>query len=115
MPEDDLGGEAAAALLQKLCDKSGTHLWMDLEAFLFGEKKELYPRPVEGLISDLIRFPEFEKTLCFQFSGLFNAPWMSRKPGGEATVKLYRDYKKYYDSKKQEFENRKSAMPPDIR
>ena len=91
LPEDDITGEEAAMLLQKLCDATGTHLWMDLETFLFGEYGELYPRPVAGLISDLNRFPNFEKILCFQFTGLFNAPWMSRKPGGEATVKLYRD------------------------
>ncbi len=104
-PEDDLSGEEAAKILQKLCDDAGTHLWMDMEVFLFGEKGELYPRPINGIISDLNRFKNFEKTLCFQFTGLMNAHWMSRKPGGEATVKLYRDYKNYYDKKKAEFVN----------
>ncbi|MBW1764762.1 MAG: DUF4434 domain-containing protein, partial [Deltaproteobacteria bacterium] len=113
-PDDDMIGEEAAAILQKLCDDAGTHFWMDLETFLFGEHGELYPRPVEGLISDLTRFPNFEKILCFQFSGLMNAHWMSRKPGGEATVKLYRDYKKYYDSKKLEYEHRQMATHTDI-
>jgi len=114
MPEDDLSGEEAAVLLQKLCDEAGTHFWMDLETFLFGEHGELYPRPVEGLISDLTRFPNFEKILCFQFSGLMNAPWMSRKPGGEATVNLYRDYKQYYDNKKLMYERRQMAFDTDI-
>ena len=109
MPQGDMSGEEAAVLLQKLCDKAGAHFWLDLETFLFGEHGELYPRPIEGLLSDLQRFPNFEKILCFQFSGLFNAPWMSRKPGGEATVKLYRDYKDYYDKKIKEFKNRELA------
>jgi len=104
MPEDDITGEEAASFLQEQCDKAGAHLWMDMEAFLFGEYGELYPRPIEGLLSDLERFPNFEKILCFQFAGLFNAPWMSRKPGGEPTVKLYRDYKEYYEKKEKEFE-----------
>ena len=100
MPADDMTGEEAAALLQKLCDTAGTHLWMDMEAFLFGKQGELYPRPINGLISDLNSFQNFEKILCYQFPGLFNAPWVSRKPGGEATVKLYQDYQRYYEKKK---------------
>ena len=100
MPDGDLSGEEAAALLQKLCDDAGTHLWMDMEAFLFGKEKELYPRPIEGLISDLNRFQNFEKILCYQFPGLFNAPWASRKPGGKETVKLYMDYRDYYKKQK---------------
>jgi len=104
-PEGDLSGEEAAGVLQKLCDDAGSHLWMDLEVFLFGEHGELYPRPIKGLISDLNRFKNFEKTLCFQFTGLMNAHWMSRKPGGDATVKLYRDYKNYYDKKRGELTN----------
>ncbi len=113
MPPNDVSGEEAAGLLQRLCDEAGMHLWMDLEAFLFGQHGELYPRPIDGLISDLQRFPNFEKILCFQFSGLFNAPWMSRKPGGEATVQLFRDYKAYYDRKKQELDSRASVPAVD--
>ncbi len=101
MPDDDVSGEEAALLLQKLCDDAGTHLWMDMEAFLFGKDKELYPRPIDGLISDLMRFQNFEKILCYQFPGLFNAPWASRKPGGEATVKLYMNYQLYYNKMKE--------------
>ncbi|HUT24525.1 MAG TPA: DUF4434 domain-containing protein, partial [Sumerlaeia bacterium] len=95
MPEGDYTGEEAAAVLQKLCDDAGAHLWMDLEAFLFDGGGALYPRPIHGLIEDLNRFPTFEKILCYQYPGLFNAPWASRKPGGENTVALYRHYKAY--------------------
>lgn len=98
MPNGDITGEKAAEILQKLCDDAGAHLWMDMEAFLFGKDKELYPRPIDGLLSDFNRFQNFEKILCYQFPGLFNAPWASRKPGGEATVKLYQDYKRYYNN-----------------
>ena len=104
-PPGDLSGEEAANLLQKLCDEAGSHLWMDLETFLFGEHDELYPRPIKGLLSDLSRFKNFEKILCFQFTGLMNAHWMSRKPGGDATVKLYNDYKEYYDKMMAELNN----------
>ena len=95
MPADDVSGERAAELLQQLCDEAGCHLWMDLETFIFHEGQALYPRPIGGLVSDLRRFPNFEKILCYEYPGLMNAPWASIKPGGEPTVKLYRDYQKY--------------------
>ena len=41
------------------------------------------------------RFPEFEKTLHYQFPGLMSSPCMSRRPGGEASVKLYVDYQRF--------------------
>ena len=97
----DITGEEAAATLQSLCDQSGTHLWMDLESFLFLNNvggDALYPRPIEGLVSDFTRFGNFEKTLHYQFPGLMSSPAMSRQPGGPASVKLYNDYKAYLQS-----------------
>jgi len=95
MPAGDLPGEQAAALMQSLCDEAGTHLWLDLESFVFRNDNELHPRPIEGLVRDLTRFGNFEKTLHYQFPGLMSSPAMSRQPGGPASVKLYLDYKKY--------------------
>lgn len=99
MPAGGLTGEEAAQKLQTLCNEAGTHLWMDMEVFDFlGPENALVPRSIKGLLSDLQRFPNFEKILCYQYPGLFNSPDMSIKPGGENTVKLYLDYKKYLDS-----------------
>ena len=96
MPAGDYTGEEAARTLQNLCDSAHSHLWMDLEAFNFeSPDNALVPRSIEGLLSDLHRFPNFEKIICYQFPGLLNSPDMSIKPGGEKTVKLYLDYKKY--------------------
>ena len=100
MPKTDYTGEEVAAVLQKLCDDAGAHLWMDMEVFDFekgapGTLDALVPRPIKGLLSDLHRFPNFEKILCYQYPGLMNSPDMSIKPGGENTVKLFMDYKKY--------------------
>ncbi|MEO5908065.1 MAG: DUF4434 domain-containing protein [Ginsengibacter sp.] len=102
MPKNDYTGEEVANVLQKLCDAASSHLWMDMEAFEFekgapGTLDALIPRPINGLLSDLHRFPNFEKILCYQFPGLMNSPQMSIKPGGENTVKLFLDYKKYLD------------------
>jgi hypothetical protein len=95
MPEGDLTGEEAAKLLQLLCDEAGCHLWMDLESFVFRNTFELHPRPIEGLVSDLTRFPNFEKTLHYEFPGMMSSPKMSRQPGGAPSVKLYEDYERY--------------------
>jgi hypothetical protein len=94
MPPGDLTGEQAAGLWQSMCDKVGTHLWMDMEAFLF-DGKALVPRPIDGLIRDMQRFPTFEKILCYQYSGIFNAPRSRITPGGPPTVVLYQDYLHY--------------------
>ena len=81
--------------MQSLCDEAECHLWMDLETFVFRNGSELHPRPIAGLVSDLTRFPNFEKTLHYQFPGLMSSPQMSRQPGGAASVKLYEEYERY--------------------
>ena len=40
----------------------------------------------------------FEKIICYQYSGIFNAPDSRIKPGGPRTVTLYEDYLKYLES-----------------
>jgi hypothetical protein len=94
MPKTDLTGEQAADTWQKICDRAGTHLWMDMEAFTF-EGKALVPRPIGGLIQDMRRFPNFEKILCYQYPGMFNSSESRMKPGGAPTVTLYHDYQQY--------------------
>ena len=94
MPAGDITGEQAAQIWQSMCDKTGAHLWMDMEAFLF-DGKALVPRPIDGLIQDMRRFPNFEKILCYQYPGIFNAPASRITPGGPSTVVLYNDYRKY--------------------
>ncbi len=93
MPEDDWSGEEAAAWLQDQCDAAGAHLWLDMEAFLFGPDMELLPRPLDGLLSDMNRFPNFEKTLVYQFPGLLTSPEMRVRLGGDAAVKAHQEYR----------------------
>lgn len=88
-------GEEAATILQSLCDEAGAHLWMDMEVFLFDRRGALIPRPIDGLVSDLLRFPNFEKIICYQYPGLLTAPDASIRPGGDEAVKLYEDYRRY--------------------
>jgi hypothetical protein len=112
MPAGDLRGEEAAALMQSLCDAAGCHLWMDLESFVFRNGAELHPRPIPGLVSDFSRFPNFEKTLHYQFPGLMCAPWMSRKPGGDAAVNLYNDYRRFLEGGVEAFQLRPANPKP---
>ena len=95
MPAGDYTGEEAAIILQHYCDLAKAHLWMDMEVFLFGQGSALYPRPISGIISDLDRFKNFEKILCYSYTGLMNSPKQSRQPGGPATVALYKNYQRY--------------------
>ncbi len=95
MPDGDYSGEEVARVLQQHCDQAGAHLWMDMEVFVFGKGNALLPRPIDGVIDDLMRFPDFEKICCYAFTGLMNSPKQSRKPGGKPTVQLYSDYRKY--------------------
>jgi len=100
MPAGDLRGEVAAALMQALCDEAGCHLWMDVESFVLPDGR-LLPRPIDGLIGGLTRFPSFEKILHYQFSGLMSGPAMSRQPGGPASATLYEDYREYLEALRQ--------------
>lgn len=99
MPEGDLTGAQVADLLQELCDESGTHFWLDQEAFLFKPDRALYPRPIGELVADFLRYPNFEKIICYQFPGLFNRPGAAKTPGGEDTLRLYTDYQDYLVAK----------------
>ena len=94
-PANDYTGEEAAQALQKYCDKAGAHLWIDIEVFLFGVGTALYPRPIEQCVDDLVRYTNFEKVLCYSYTGIMNSPKQSRQPGGPATVALYKDYQRY--------------------
>lgn len=97
MPEGDLTGKQAADILQAWCDKYGSHLWFDLETFLFNPDQSLYPRPMEEIIRDLTMFDNFEKILCYQYPGVFSDPEASIQVGEDRTIQLFKDYKKYLE------------------
>jgi hypothetical protein len=99
MPENDLMGTEVAELFQRLCDETGAHLWMDMEAFTFGPDNQLFPRATGEVVGDLRQYTDFEKILCYGFTGLMNPPWATRKPGGEATVQAYEGYRKYVEGR----------------
>ena len=107
MPEGDLTGKQSADMLQKACDEAHSHLWFDLETFLFNPDNSLYPRPVEQIIHDLNLFDNFEKILCYQFPGVFNDPKMSIRVGEPRTIDLFNGYKKYLKEVKAKQKKRK--------
>lgn len=107
MPETDLTGKQAADMLQKVCDEAHSHLWFDLETFLFNPDNSLYPRPVEQIIHDLNLFDNFEKILCYQFPGVFNDPKMSIRVGEARTIDLFNGYVKYLKEVKAKQKKRK--------
>ena len=96
MPEGDITGLGAAILLQKWCDESRTHLWMDMEAFDFEPDQALVPRAIEAIKNDLDTFTNFEKILCYQYQGLITDPAEKVVLGGVEAVKLFNDYQEYF-------------------
>jgi hypothetical protein len=99
MPEGDLTGKAAIDLLQKYCDETQAHLWLDLEAFLFNEKEGyLYPRPMSEIKYELALYDNFERVVCYQYPGVFSNPKTSLRVGEPSTVKLFQDYQEYFKS-----------------
>ena len=114
MPEGDLSGVEAANILQELCDEAGSHLWFDLETFLFNPDQSLYPRPMDEIIHDLTTFDNFEKILCYQYPGVFSDPNASIRVGEERTIKLFNDYREYLDklkkSRKERVKNEKNKI-----
>lgn len=95
MPEGDLTGKEAADRLQALCDRYGSHLWFDLEVFLFNPDQSLYPRPMDEIIKDLTLFDNFEKILCYQYPGVFSDPEASIQVGEDRTKELFVKYQEY--------------------
>ncbi|MCL4540045.1 MAG: DUF4434 domain-containing protein [Bacteroidetes bacterium] len=95
MPKGGETGEQAGALLARLCRESGTHLWLDMEVFVFDKHGGLIPRPISGVVGDLHKYTGFEETLCYQYPGLLTSPRASVKLGGARAVKLYEDYQTY--------------------
>lgn len=95
MPENDLTGKECADLLQSWCDEAGSHLWFDLEAFLFNPDGSLYPRDFAGIKDDLLKFDNFEKVLCYQYPGVFNNPSFHKVVGEPSSIELCRQYTSY--------------------
>jgi hypothetical protein len=61
MPSGDLTGQQAVETWQSMCDKTGAHLWMDLEAFAFKDRA-LIPRPMAGIAQDLLALQPLRKS-----------------------------------------------------
>lgn len=97
MPHGDFTGSEAQAVWQTMCRQSGTHLWMDMESFVF-QGRALVPAPIGAIKQELHRFTDFEEIICYEYSGIMNSPGASIKPGGPRTVVLYREYQQYLQS-----------------
>jgi Domain of unknown function (DUF4434) len=98
MSEKDISQIEAANLFQKWCDETGTHLWMDMEVFDFDPDKALIPRKIEAIKEELNTLTDFEKTICFQYTGMMADPAEKITLGGSKAINLFKDYQKYFTS-----------------
>jgi hypothetical protein len=53
------------------------------------------PAIIAQIAQDLILYKNFEKTICYQYSGVFNDPGMSIRIGELSSTKYFLDYQKY--------------------
>lgn len=120
MPQDCVGQERLTlngsrksyAILFDACQKVHKHLWANCEAFNFAlvkidgkMQKALVPRykgggmdGEEGFIQQMeVVRPLSEKIMTFMFSGFFCPPDFTPMMGGQAAVKQFEDYVKYYN------------------
>lgn len=95
MPKGDLPSREAAQLWRSMCAETGAHLWMDMETFVF-QGKALVPRPIQAIVKSLNLLRNFEKIICYEYSGIFNSPQSRVRPGGPKAVSLYRGYERYF-------------------
>jgi hypothetical protein len=111
----------AIGRMQAWCDAAGCHHWLDLEVFGFehpgksGPQRDgfeqnlpdgtrqwiptpLIPQSMQRLESEMKVLDQIEYICAYQYPGLLCAPDARRKPGGDAAVRLYRDYQAYLAS-----------------
>jgi len=119
---DGVAPEESMRRMQALCDKAGCHHWLDLEIFGFehpdkpGPQREGYmkklpdgtdewiqtplvPQPVKLLKKEMEELNHVEYICAYQYPGLMTAPHARLKLGGEAAVRLYREYQEYFNDK----------------
>lgn len=90
-------------ILGEICTSLQKHFWANCEAFNFKENL-LVPRFKDGGMDGESGFvqqietvrPFVEKIMNFAYTGFFAPPGFAPKLGGDAAVKQYEEYQKYY-------------------
>ncbi len=86
------------AQIQAICDRAGTHLWVDMEMFSFPLDDGLVPKTIEALRQEIADYDDVEQIFGYQFTGLMNPPNSPFDLGGPRAKELYTEYLRHYQS-----------------
>lgn len=78
--------------IQEICDRSGTHFWVDMEMFAFPLDDGLKPKTIDQLLAEIRTYDDVEQIFGYQFTGIMNFPASPHDLGGDAAKRLYSDY-----------------------
>lgn len=81
--------------IQEICDRAGTHFWVDMEMFRYPFDEGLMPKPIDELVREIEVYDDVEQIFGYQFTGLMNPPESKRNLGGELAKQVYVDYVRY--------------------
>lgn len=84
--------------IAELCEKTGTHFWVDMEMFAWPIDNGLIPKTPEELVKEIRMYDDIEQIYGYQYIGMMNSLDFRYSLGGEKTRLLYREYQKYYKS-----------------
>lgn len=86
------------AQIQAICDRAGTHLWVDMEMFDFPLDNGLVPKAIDALVREIADYDDVEQIFGYQFTGLMNTPDSPFDLGGRRSKDLYAAYARHVES-----------------
>ena len=88
--------ENNVAEIAEMCEKTGTHFWVDMEIFDFPfDEGRLRPKTIDMLKKEIRQYDALEQIYGYQYTGLLNEPGHRNGLGREETEILYTQFEKY--------------------
>ena len=83
--------------IQELCDKTETHMWVDMELFKYPFPEGLIPKPFEDIQKEIDDYHNVEFIVGYEYTGILNSPESRLKLGGKEPERLYQSCKTFYE------------------
>ena len=81
----------------ELCNKTRTHMWVDMELFKFPFPEGLEPKPFEDIQKETEDYQSVEFIVGYEYTGILNSPESRLKLGGKEPERLYQSCKAFYE------------------
>ena len=86
--------------IQAICDRAGSHFWVDMEMFAWPLDNGLVPKSFDELMAEIRIYDDVEQIFGYQFTGIMNSPESTFNLGGEDAKRLFVEYRKHYGRKR---------------